>query len=301
MREKPSSEAIHAGADQQLTGILAGHRAGRDGMNAEYRDSVALPADSAPVGLAPPIEASATEPPNQQGRPSPRTAAAPRPPASYGKDPAVPEPRPASPATPTAPARTPHPSRAGNPTRAAEFLDGLEALVEQARAGHPRAMTELIRRFTPLVRAVVRRAGIYGAEAEDVEQETWLRLATNLDRVHEPAALPRWLSVTAGRLCTSLFDKRRRVQPAGDFSEDVWLSNERWSDRPTWSASATRSSGSTTPSTRLLPEPHPGQAADGRHPLPGDLGHHRHAGRLDRPDPGAGVAQVRPATRRSGR
>lgn len=199
-------------------------------MNAEYRDSVALPADSAPVGLAPPIEASATEPPNQQGRPSPRTAAAPQPPASYGKDPAVPEPRPASPATPTAPARTPHPSRAGNPARTAEFLDGLEALVEQARAGHPRAMTELIRRFTPLVRAVVRRAGIYGAEAEDVEQETWLRLATNLDRVREPAALPRWLSVTAGRLCTSLFDKRRRVQPAGDFSEDVWLSNERWSD-----------------------------------------------------------------------
>lgn len=210
-------------------------------MNAEHRDSVMLPAANAVIGLAPPIEASATEATNHQGHQSPRTAAVPQLPAPYGEGTtstaSAPASAPEPSSTPTGPTRTtsgtaraPHPARTGNPARTTEFLDGLEALVEQARSGHPRAMTELIRRFTPLVRAVVRRAGIYGVEAEDVEQETWLRLATNLDRVREPAALPRWLSVTAGRLCTSLFDKRRRVQPAGDFSEDVWLSNERWSD-----------------------------------------------------------------------
>lgn len=111
-----------------------------------------------------------------------------------------------------------------------DLLDGLEALVMAARAGQPGAMSDLVRRFTPLVRGVVRRAGVYGAEAEDIEQETWLRLTTNLDRVREPAALPRWLSVTTGRLCSNLFDKRRRVQPAGDFSEDIWPATERLAD-----------------------------------------------------------------------
>jgi RNA polymerase sigma factor (sigma-70 family) len=111
-----------------------------------------------------------------------------------------------------------------------DLVEGLEVLVQQARSGQPGAMSELVRRFTPLVRAVVRRSGVFGVEAEDVEQETWLRLTTNLDRVREPAALPRWLSVTAGRLCSSLYDRRRRVQPAGDFSEDTWLSGERLSD-----------------------------------------------------------------------
>lgn len=112
----------------------------------------------------------------------------------------------------------------------AALVEGLDTLVADARDGQAAAMTELVKRFTPLVRAVVRRAGVYGAEAEDVEQETWLRLAVNIHRVREPTALPRWLSVTAGRLCSGLFDKRRRVMPAGDFSDDTWLSSERWSD-----------------------------------------------------------------------
>lgn len=129
------------------------------------------------------------------------------------------------------PARpAPMPAAAGRAPAADSAPGELEALVVAARAGQPGAMAELIGRFTPLVKAVVRRAGVYGSEAEDVEQETWLRLTTGLDAVREPAALPRWLSVTAGRLCSSLFDKRRRVQPTGDFSEDGWPSPERWSD-----------------------------------------------------------------------
>ena len=114
--------------------------------------------------------------------------------------------------------------------RRSDLVEGLETLVAAALAGRPGAMGELVARFTPLVRSVVRRAGIFGAEAEDIEQEAWLRLTTNLDRVREPAALPRWLSVTTGRLCSNLFDKRRRVQPAGDFSEDQWPSPERLAD-----------------------------------------------------------------------
>lgn len=120
----------------------------------------------------------------------------------------------------------PTPRPASRPVAPAE----LEALVVAARGGQPGAMTELIRRFTPLVKAVVRRSGVYGSEAEDVEQETWLRLTTGLHALREPAALPRWLAVTAGRLCNGVFDKRRRVQPAGDFSDDALPCAERWAD-----------------------------------------------------------------------
>lgn len=201
-------------------------------MIAEHRGSVILPPDQAEIGFAPPIDAPITTTPIEPTAPR-STGATPSPSVmgstmhqTYGSATSPDADRDAAAAAGAADRPGRRPRHAGQ----REFLDGLEPLVVAARSGQPGAMTELIRRFTPLVRAVVRRAGIYGAEAEDVEQETWLRLATNLDRVREPTALPRWLSVTAGRLCTSLFDKRRRVQPAGDFSEDVWPSGERLAD-----------------------------------------------------------------------
>ncbi len=106
----------------------------------------------------------------------------------------------------------------------------VELLVSRARSDVPGAMSDLVRRFTPLVRGVVHRCGVYGAEAEDIEQETWLRLTTNLSRVREPAALPRWLAVTATRQCFALFAKRRRVQLRGDFNEEPLAASDRWSD-----------------------------------------------------------------------
>ncbi|MFN0029431.1 MAG: RNA polymerase sigma factor [Acidimicrobiales bacterium] len=135
-----------------------------------------------------------------------------------------------SPEPATPPAEAEETMSTGGDGAARPAVTDIEALVWRARAGVPGAMNELVRRFTPLVKAVVRRCGVYGAEAEDIEQETWLRLTTNLGRVREPAALPRWLAVTASRQCCNLFAKRRRVQLRGDFNDEPIMAADRWSD-----------------------------------------------------------------------
>lgn len=97
----------------------------------------------------------------------------------------------------------------------------LRATVALAVAGDREAATALVQQFTPLVRSVVRRSGLHGAEAEDVVQETWVRLMLNLSRVREPVALPRWLAVTANRLCLNRFRGRARVALVAEVPQDA--------------------------------------------------------------------------------
>lgn len=54
-------------------------------------------------------------------------------------------------------------------------------------------------RFSNLVFAACRRAGLSHADAEDASQTVFLRLYQNLDRIDRPEALSGWLSVTASR------------------------------------------------------------------------------------------------------
>ncbi len=138
----------------------------------------------------------------------------------------------AEPAAPPAGSEDPEPDLLSGafPVPVTSAATDVEQLVSRARAGLPDAMNELVRRFSPLVKGVVRRCGVYGAEAEDIEQETWLRMTTNLARVREPAALPRWLAVTATRQCFTLFAKRRRVQLRSDFDEEPLAASGRSSD-----------------------------------------------------------------------
>ncbi|MGI9598787.1 MAG: RNA polymerase sigma factor [Acidimicrobiales bacterium] len=72
-------------------------------------------------------------------------------------------------------------------------------LVLAARAGSTEAWTELIDRFSPMVRAVARRHRLGPADIDDVYQVTWLRLAENLDRLREPDRVAGWLATTAKR------------------------------------------------------------------------------------------------------
>jgi RNA polymerase sigma factor (sigma-70 family) len=68
-----------------------------------------------------------------------------------------------------------------------------------AAAGDERAWTELVRRLDPLVRGVVRGYRLGAADAEDVVQTTWMHAFRHLPSLREPAAFPKWLSVTARR------------------------------------------------------------------------------------------------------
>jgi RNA polymerase sigma factor (sigma-70 family) len=75
----------------------------------------------------------------------------------------------------------------------------LTVLTRSAAAGDERAWRELVTRFEPMLRGVVRGFRLDPADAEDVIQTTWIRAFRNLDRLNEPAAIGAWLAVTARR------------------------------------------------------------------------------------------------------
>jgi RNA polymerase sigma factor (sigma-70 family) len=73
--------------------------------------------------------------------------------------------------------------------------------VRRAAAGEQQAWRELVEEFEGLVAAVARAHRLSRADAADVAQTTWLRLAENLDRLQDPARVAGWLATTARREC----------------------------------------------------------------------------------------------------
>jgi RNA polymerase sigma factor (sigma-70 family) len=74
-------------------------------------------------------------------------------------------------------------------------------LVTCARNGEKQAWDALVDRYAPLIWSICRRHGLGRADTEDVGQAVWLHLVGHLGNLHEPAALPGWLSTTARREC----------------------------------------------------------------------------------------------------
>ncbi len=74
-------------------------------------------------------------------------------------------------------------------------------LVTRAGNGDEQAWGALVERYAPLIWSICRKHRLSEADAEDVGQSVWLRLADQLDRVRDPAALPGWLATTTRREC----------------------------------------------------------------------------------------------------
>jgi RNA polymerase sigma factor (sigma-70 family) len=74
-------------------------------------------------------------------------------------------------------------------------------LVTRARSGERRSWDALVERYAPLIWSICRRYRLSRADAEDVGQSVWLRLVDQLDKLHDPAALPGWLATTTRREC----------------------------------------------------------------------------------------------------
>ena len=64
-------------------------------------------------------------------------------------------------------------------------------LVHAARAGDAEAWNDLVRRFLPLVRAVINRVRLSPADAADVNQSVWLRMVEHLDDLQRAAGSAR--------------------------------------------------------------------------------------------------------------
>ncbi|MEH1015413.1 sigma-70 family RNA polymerase sigma factor [Micromonospora sp. CPCC 206060] len=95
------------------------------------------------------------------------------------------------------------------------------SLVAAAAAGDETAWSALVRRYTPLVLAVIRRYGLDHTDALDVNQTVWLRLVEQLPRLRESDALAAWLATTTRRECYRLLRVGRRTQPFDPYDESV--------------------------------------------------------------------------------
>lgn len=87
-------------------------------------------------------------------------------------------------------------------------------LLEAAADGDERAWSELVAQFHGLLWATARACGLSEADAADVTQTTWMRLAEHLGRITQPAALPGWLVSTTRREAICVSKRARRSPPA---------------------------------------------------------------------------------------
>jgi RNA polymerase sigma factor (sigma-70 family) len=94
--------------------------------------------------------------------------------------------------------------------------DKVGDLVRAAASGDSDAWEAIVRRFSGLVWAVTRGYRLGQADAADVFQTTWLRLAEHLDRITDPERVGAWLATTTRRESLRVAQASSRTIPADD-------------------------------------------------------------------------------------
>ena len=89
-------------------------------------------------------------------------------------------------------------------------------LFAAAAAGNQTAWDQLVDRFIPLVRHVIRSFRLAPEDADDAAQSVWLRLIEHLKDIREPLALPGWISTTTRNECLIVLRTKRRTTAVGD-------------------------------------------------------------------------------------
>jgi len=83
-------------------------------------------------------------------------------------------------------------------------VDGDQALIAVVKAaseGEDWAWTELMRRYSGMIRVICHSCRLGAADTAEISQVTWLRLFENIERIREPARVGSWLATTARREC----------------------------------------------------------------------------------------------------
>jgi RNA polymerase sigma factor (sigma-70 family) len=91
------------------------------------------------------------------------------------------------------------------------------ALVKSAASGDNGAWSALVARFGRLVWSVARAHGLRDADAEEVFQTTWLRLAEHVGRLREPDRVGAWLATTARHEAFKVIRARKYASPTDDL------------------------------------------------------------------------------------
>jgi len=90
-------------------------------------------------------------------------------------------------------------------------------LLRRASAGDDAAWREIVAQYQRLVHATIRSFRI-SSEAEDIFQESFLRLYNNLPGLRDSQAMTRWLIVTTRNLCIDHLKRcRKRSQVSLGF------------------------------------------------------------------------------------
>lgn len=95
--------------------------------------------------------------------------------------------------------------------------DDTGQLVRGAAVGDESAWRGLVAQFSGLVWAVARAHRLAGADAADVFQTTWLRLAEHIGRIERPERVGAWLATAARRECLQHLRTAGRALPTDDM------------------------------------------------------------------------------------
>ena len=106
----------------------------------------------------------------------------------------------------------------------------LATLLRAASEGDQEAWNAITDRFTSLLWSVARSYRLGSDDAEDVVQNTWLRLLENLTRIDNPEALPGWLATTARREALGILRRRGRTVLTRDEDLGVDLADPASTD-----------------------------------------------------------------------
>lgn len=109
------------------------------------------------------------------------------------------------------PSRSRTPARSAPPAaRSPESLSDSE-LVERCARGDDPAWRALVGRYERLVYTIPYRMGLDPADADEVFQITFTRLAERIGELREPARVRAWLVTTARRTAINLAGRRREI------------------------------------------------------------------------------------------
>jgi RNA polymerase sigma factor (sigma-70 family) len=93
---------------------------------------------------------------------------------------------------------------------------GAGSLVKAAAGGDAAAWRALVESFSDLIWSIARGYRLGSADAADVFQTVWLRLAEHLGRIENPDHVGAWLATTARRESLRVARSSARMVPMGD-------------------------------------------------------------------------------------
>jgi RNA polymerase sigma factor (sigma-70 family) len=91
-------------------------------------------------------------------------------------------------------------------------------LVAAAADGDAAAWRQLVHRFSGLIWSIARAHRLSDADAADVTQTTWLRLAEHIGKLNAPDRVGAWLATAARRECLQHIKAAHRVVISEDMA-----------------------------------------------------------------------------------